>query len=154
MVTATTAGRACPAGRNVTDSARADPQVIPYLLYEDAATALDWLAITFGFTARARRARPDGSVRHAELALDGGGVVMLGSPGPDYRSPARLGGATQLIRVTVTDLQAHRDRAQAAGADVSPVDCGPPGWLSYTVTDPEGHVWYFTQPPAGRPAGR
>lgn len=132
----------------MTGSASAYPQVIPYLLYEDADTALDWLVITFGFAERARDARADGTVRHAELVLDGGGVVMLASPGPDYRSPARLGGATQLIRVTVADLLAYRDRAQAAGADVSPVESGPPGWLSFTVTDPEGHMWYFTQPPA------
>lgn len=133
----------------MTGPVSADPQVIPYLLYEDAGTALDWLVITFGGAVRARHTQADGSVRHAELTLDGGGVVMLGSPGPGYLSPARRGGATALIRVMVADLQAHRDRAQAAGADVSPVDCGPPGWLSYTVTDPEGQVWYFTQPPSG-----
>ncbi len=138
----------------MTANASAYPQVIPYLLYEDAGTALDWLVSTFGFAVRARDARADGTVRHAELALDGGGLVMLASPGPDYRGPARLGGATQLIRVTVADLQAYRDRTQAAGADVSPVESGPPGWLSYTVADPEGHVWYFTQPPAAGSAGR
>jgi uncharacterized glyoxalase superfamily protein PhnB len=125
----------------------ADPQVIPYLLYEDAAAALDWLVITFGFRVRARDARPDGSVRHAEVVLDRGGVVMLGSPGPGFHSPGRQGRATQMVRITVADVRRHRARAQSAGAEASALESGPPGWTSYTVADPEGHEWYFTQPP-------
>ena len=133
----------------MTDSLAADPQVIPYLLYEDAVAALDWLTITFGFRVRARDDRPDGSVRHAELVLDRGGVVMLGSPGRGFRGPARLGGATQMVRVIVADVRAHRALSLSAGAEVSPLEPGPPGWTSYSVTDPEGHQWYFTQPPPG-----
>jgi hypothetical protein len=69
----------------VTDEKITDPQVIPYLLYADAGAAMDWLVKTFGFTVRARDARQDGTVRHGELQLDGGGVIMMGSagPGPD-----------------------------------------------------------------------
>jgi len=76
----------------VVDEETSDPQVIPYLLYADAGAALDWLAAAFGFTVRRRDARKDGIVRHAELQLDRGGVIMLGSPGPGYRGPASLGG--------------------------------------------------------------
>jgi uncharacterized glyoxalase superfamily protein PhnB len=122
----------------------ADPQVIPYLLYADAGAAVDWLVSTFGFTCRARLIRPDGTVRHAELVLDRGGVIMVGSPGDGYLPPARLGGTTQLIRITVTDLRGHRDRT-GASADASAIESGPPGWISYSVTDPEGHQWYFTE---------
>jgi hypothetical protein len=32
----------------------ADPQVVPYLLYEDAGSAMDWLIRAFGFVERAR----------------------------------------------------------------------------------------------------
>jgi methylated-DNA-[protein]-cysteine S-methyltransferase len=70
--------------------------VIPYLLYADAGAAMDWLVKTFGFTVRARDARQDGTVRHGELQLDGGGVIMVGSAGPGYQGPARLGGATPM----------------------------------------------------------
>jgi hypothetical protein len=49
--------------------------------------AMDWLV-------RTRDARPDGTVRHGELQLDGGGVIMVGSAGPGYQGPARIGGAT------------------------------------------------------------
>jgi PhnB protein len=122
-----------------------DPQVIPYLLYEDAGGALDWLAGTFGFSVRARSQRPDGTVRHGELQLDRGGVIMVGSPGPGFRGPAARGGATQLIRVAVTDLSGLRERVLASGAKASPIEPGAPGWLAFSVTDPAGHEWYFTQ---------
>jgi uncharacterized glyoxalase superfamily protein PhnB len=125
--------------------AEEDPQVIPYLLYEDAGAAMDWLAETFGFAVRARDQRADGTVRHGELQLDRGGVVMVGSPGPGYHGPAARGGATQLVRVVVTDLPGQRERALARGAQASPIEPGPPGWLAFSVTDPEGHEWYFTQ---------
>ena len=99
----------------------ADPQVVPSLLYEDAGTAMDWLIAVFGFTERVRDRQGDGTVRHGELLLDNGGVIMLGSPGGAFRGPARLGGVTQLQCITVTDLMAHRERAQAAGAEASEV---------------------------------
>jgi len=119
--------------------------VIPYLLYADAGAAMDWLVKAFGFTAVVRNARTDGTVRHGELQVDGGGVIMLGSAGPGYAGPRQLGGVTQLVRITVTDLKAHRDRTKAALGVASEMQDGPPGWQSYTVQDPEGHEWYFTQ---------
>jgi uncharacterized glyoxalase superfamily protein PhnB len=123
----------------------ADPQVIPYLLYADAGAAMDWLVATFGFTARVRDTRPDGNVRHGELRLDRGGIIMVGSAGPDFQGPGRLGGVTQLVRITVTGLKAHRDRTKAAFAEASEIQARPPGWQSYSVHDPEGHQWYFTE---------
>jgi uncharacterized glyoxalase superfamily protein PhnB len=123
-----------------------DPQVVPYLLYADAGAAMDWLVKVFAFTERARDKSTDGTVRHAELLLDGGGVIMLGSAGPDFRGPAKLGEVAQLLCITVTDLLAHRDRARAAGASVSEVGLRAKTARSYTVDDPEGHRWYFSEP--------
>jgi len=125
---------------------RPDPQVVPYLLYADAGAAMDWLIKVFGFTERARDTSRDGNVRHAELLLDDGGVIMLGSPGPDFRGPAQLGAVTQLLCITITDLPAHRERAQAAGASVSEIGMRTNRARSYTVDDPEGHRWYFSEP--------
>ncbi len=123
-----------------------DPQVVPYLLYEDADAAMDWLIRVFGFTERARDRLSDGTVRHGELLLDNGGVIMLGSPGADFRGPAKLGEVTQLQCITITDLLAHRDRAQTAGAVVSDISIRADRARSYTVDDPEGHRWYFSEP--------
>jgi uncharacterized glyoxalase superfamily protein PhnB len=123
-----------------------DPQVVPYILYADAGTAMDWLIKVFAFTERARDKNGDGTVRHGELLLDNGGVIMVGSPGADFRGPAKLGGVTQLQCITITDLAAHRERAQAAGASVSEIGIRANRARSYTVEDPEGHSWYFSEP--------
>ena len=123
-----------------------DPQVVPYLLYADAGAAMDWLIKTFAFTERVRDKRSDGAVRHAELLLDSGGVIMLGSPGPGFRGPRELGEVTQMLCITVTDVPAHRDRAEAAGATVSEISIRANQARSYTVDDPEGHRWYFGEP--------
>ena len=124
----------------------ADPQVVPYLLYENAGAAMDWLISAFGFTERARDRLTDGTVRHGELALDDGGVIMLGSAGADFRGPAKLGEVTPLQCITITDLLAHRAHAQAAGADVSDISVRAGRARSYTSDDPEGHRWYFSEP--------
>lgn len=123
-----------------------DPQVVPYLLYEDAGAAMDWLIRAFSFTERVRDRQSDGTVRHGELLLDDGGVIMLGAPGADFRGPAKLGEITQLQCITITDLLAHRERALAAGADVSEISIRANRAHSYTVDDPEGHRWYFSEP--------
>jgi uncharacterized glyoxalase superfamily protein PhnB len=124
----------------------ADPQIIPYLLYEDAGAAMDWLIRVFGFTERARDPHSNGTVRHGELMLDNGGVIMLGSPGAGFRGPAKLGEVTQLQCITIADVPAHRERAEAAGADVSEISMRASRARSYTVDDPEGHRWYFSEP--------
>jgi uncharacterized glyoxalase superfamily protein PhnB len=123
-----------------------DPQVIPYLLYADAGAAMDWLIGAFGFTERVRDHQDDGTMRHGELLLGDGGVIMLGSPGADFRGPAMLGEVTQLQCITITDLVAHRERAQDAGANVSEIAIRANRAHSYTVDDPEGHRWYFSEP--------
>ena len=56
--------------------------------YEDVGAAVDWLSNAFGFRESGERfSDGDGRVTHAELSLDGA-TVMLGWPGPEYRSPA------------------------------------------------------------------
>ena len=44
------------------------------------------------------------------------------------------------------DVPAHRDRARAAGAAVSEVSTRVGQARSYSVDDPEGHRWYFSEP--------
>jgi uncharacterized glyoxalase superfamily protein PhnB len=123
----------------------ADPQVVPYLFYEDAGAAMDWLIRAFGFTERVRDRQSDGTVRHGELLTGNGGVIMLGSPGSGFRGPAKLGEVTQLQCITITDLVTHRERAQTAGAEVSEISRRAGRANGYTVDDPEGHRWYFSE---------
>jgi PhnB protein len=117
--------------------------ITPYLLYEDGAAAMDFLTRAFGFEEVLRSHSPEGRMWHGELRL-GDGHVYLGEPGGDFRSPKRLGGATVAVHVYVDDVDAHYERAQAAGAEVKgePVD-RPYGDRAYQVVDPEGHSWFF-----------
>lgn len=121
------------------------PRISPYLYYEDVAGALDWLARAFGLRERTRMEGPDGGIRHAEMEC-ADGLVMLGCPGPDYRSPKRLGGVTQSLYVYVDDVDKHFRQARECGAVIleQPADQFY-GDRRYGAQDPEGHHWFFAQ---------
>jgi uncharacterized glyoxalase superfamily protein PhnB len=124
---------------------RGYPQIAPYLLYEDPAAALEWLARAFGFRERFRHVVDEGRIDHAEMEFRSG-LIMLARPGSDYRSPRDLGGATVVIHVYVDDIDAHTARAREAGATIvsEPTD-KPYGTIQYAAEDPEGHVWLFSE---------
>jgi uncharacterized glyoxalase superfamily protein PhnB len=119
-------------------------RVTPYLLYENPAAALEWLAGAFGFRERFRH-EFEGLINHAEMEYDGG-QIMLACPGRDYRSPRRLGGATMLTHIYVDALQEHYERAKAAGAEIRTEPAEKPyGTVQYSAIDPEGHLWLFSE---------
>ena len=132
-----------------------NPSVIPYLSYEDGVAALEWLSKAFGFSERVRMLSPEGRLSHGEMET-GGGLIMLATPTPDYRSPKRHRETCEQARkwssvplvidgvaVYVDDLDAHFERARASGAAIltEPED-GPPG-RRYRAEDLEGHRWFF-----------
>ena len=120
-------------------------RIAPYLLYEDVAGALAWLSAAFGFTERLRFTDESGNVTHAEMTL-GGGSVMMGDPGPDYASPRRSGCLSAQVHVYVDDLDAHFERAQAAGAEIVAEPAEQPyGDRRYDARDVEGHLWSFAE---------
>jgi len=118
-------------------------RVTPYLLYRDCDAAIEFLTGTLGFNEKVRMAGQDGKTNHAELELEGG-LVMLGNPGVDYRSPNELGGRTQLTYVYIDDVDAHYERAKASGAQIEREPATQfYGDRTYGVHDPEGHSWSF-----------
>ena len=92
--------------------------IAPYLLYEDVEGAMDFLARAFGFEEVLRYTGGEGYVSHAEMRI-GDGVIYMGDPGDDYRGPAKLGGVTVAIHVSVDDADALCERAKAAGAQIT-----------------------------------
>jgi uncharacterized glyoxalase superfamily protein PhnB len=118
--------------------------ITPYLLYEDAGAAIDWLSRAFGFREMERIENEDGTVGHAELEVGGGATVFLGGPGGDYRSPKRLGTRTAFVYLYVEDVDAHCSFAREAGAEIveEPAD-QPYGDRRYAAADREGQHWYF-----------
>ncbi len=123
--------------------------VIPGLRYADAAAAIDWLCRAFGFELHLVVPEEDGLIAHAQLTF-GNGMIMLGSVRADrygemIRQPSDIGGAeTQAPYVIVDNVDAHYERAKAAGATIvlEPEDQSYGGRL-YTCRDLEGHLWNF-----------
>lgn len=118
--------------------------ITPYLYYEDVGEALKFLAKAFGFQEHGPQMKgADGKINHASTKL-GDDVVMMGHPGAAYRSPKRLGQATQSLYVNVDDVDKHFARARKAGAKIieEPADTAY-GHRRYGAEDLEGHQWYF-----------
>ena len=89
-------------------------EIIPYIFYRDVPTALEWLTRAFGFTEELRHATPSGM--HAQMTLDGQRIMMgQGSKEWGMLSPHETKSATQGTFVYLADVDAHYERARAAG---------------------------------------
>lgn len=119
--------------------------IVPYVLYEDVPAALEFLERAFGFTEVLRYTGDDGVVNHAEARL-GDGVLMMGHPGPEYRNPRTTGADHVMLVADVDDVDAHFERAKAAGANIlaEPKDEFY-GDRTYRAEDAEGYRWQFGQ---------
>jgi uncharacterized glyoxalase superfamily protein PhnB len=120
--------------------------ITPYLLYEDGEAAIDFLTRAFGFREVERQIGGAGGL-HAELELGpGGGRIYLGQPPGDFRNPEVVG-RTSSLYVLVDEVDAHHDRARAAGAEITEeLNDLPFGHRRYGCVDPQGHEWFFAQP--------
>lgn len=135
-------------------------RIVPFIGYEDAAGAIDWLTHAFGFVENEsqRYTEEDGRVTHAELSLQGA-TIYLANPTPEYVSPRRHRQECEAMRhaldnpyvvdghfVEVDDVDAHFERASAAGATILRALEEPGhGYRIYTAEDPEGHRWMLGQ---------
>lgn len=119
--------------------------ITAYLLYRDAGAAVDWLEEVFGLSRDEVLTGADGRVQHASMKL-GKALLMLGSPGPDFKGPRALGAVTQNLYVDIDDVDAHYARAVRAGARIiEEPKVTPYGARRYGAEDLEGHQWYFAQ---------
>lgn len=140
---------------------RTRQSVVPHISYENVGAAVEWLTRAFGFEEHPeeRYTNGDGRVTHAELEI-GGGIVMLGWPGPEYRGPTRHAETcaeahawlsvpwnVDGIMVYVNDVDAHFERARAAGATILREPTGEEYGRLYNAADLEGHRWMFMQTP-------
>jgi uncharacterized glyoxalase superfamily protein PhnB len=121
------------------------PRVVPELVYQDVAAALNWLSRVFGFREILRHTLDNGQVGHADMDSGRGGVVMLTSARGELRSPGD-GHACKKVIVFVDDLDRHFAAVEEAGVETlhGPTD-KPWGLRQYLVKDPEGHMWEFSQ---------
>jgi uncharacterized glyoxalase superfamily protein PhnB len=106
--------------------------VIPQLGYRDVTEASRWLCDAFGFTVRLQIAN-----HRVQMNVGDGAMVVT-------EAAAGAGRGSMLIRVASVDD--HHARATAHGARVvNPPADHPYGERQYTVEDPGGHHWTFTQ---------
>ena len=129
---------------------RRRPTVVPQLPYEDIRAALSFLERAFGFREipSSRLEGADGVLHHA-LVEFGDGVIGIGTQGAHGAiSPKSAGIESQYISVYVDDVDAHYQRALAAGAQIAR---GLRDHRAYEALDVEGHRWRFLQRPREAP---
>jgi PhnB protein len=119
------------------------PRVMPYLIVDGAAAAIDFYTSVLGATERMRMSGPDGRIGHAELQLDGS-VIMLADENQamGIRGPRSIGGTPVTLHVYVDDADGAFDRAMNAGAtSLRPIENQFYGDRSGQFEDPFGHRW-------------
>jgi uncharacterized glyoxalase superfamily protein PhnB len=132
------------------------PRISSALYYDDPRAAIDWLCRAFGFEVRLLVEGDGGRVEHSELTFGEGLIMVAGTTKterfPHARSPSQVGGGnTQNMMLYVDDVEAHCQRARAAGAtvthDLQTHDYGGEYWADrgYECRDVGGHHWWVMQ---------
>jgi uncharacterized glyoxalase superfamily protein PhnB len=114
--------------------------IYPTTRYTGARAAIAHLTDVFGLTQEMVATADDGSIGHAELSWDGG-VVLLGTRS---QPPGDFDTGRAVLYLRVDDVDAHHDRAVAAGAEIiSGLAEQPYGSREYAARDPEVNVCSF-----------
>jgi PhnB protein len=75
-------------------------RIVPYLLVDGAATAIEFYAAAFGAQELYRLPMPDGKIGHAEIVVNGAPVFLADAPddmpGPGA-NPRRLGASSVML---------------------------------------------------------
>jgi len=116
--------------------------VLPHVTYRDLTEAIAWLSDAFGFREHYRYGEP---LSGAQVHL-GNACIMLNQEREGRSSPAQLGYGTQSLTVFVEDVEAHFQRAKAAGAKIleEPHETVY-GEFQYAAEDLDGHHWLFSR---------
>lgn len=123
--------------------------LIPHLVIDGCAKAIEFYKKAFGAEEVARIAAPDGKrIMHAELQI-GSSVVFLADDFPEFcggksEAPTSLKGTPVTMHHYVPDCDAAIQRAEAAGATVL-MPAGDAFWGDRygAIVDPFGHKWSF-----------
>lgn len=138
-----------------TRTERPDPfahPLVPHLIVDGAAAAIDFYVEAFGARELMRLPGPDGRLVHGCVEILGIPVMLMdANPEWDTRGPADLGGTPVVLHLTVEDVDLAFARAVAAGATVR----AEPQVMFWgdrysVVQDPFGHAWAIATP--GEPA--
>ncbi|MGH7836500.1 MAG: VOC family protein, partial [Candidatus Binataceae bacterium] len=115
--------------------------ILPHIVYQDLVGAIAWLGAAFGFREHYRYGAPNGAQVHL-----GNAWMMLRQAREGSASPAKLGYGTRSLTVFIEDVEAHYQRAKAAGAKiVEEPNTTEYGEFQYGAEDLEGHHWLFAR---------
>lgn len=120
--------------------------ITPYLIFADAAKAIEFYQQAFGAVELFRMPTPDGKVAHAEIKI-GNAPLMLAGEYPDmgYHGIQHYGGSPVSIMLYVEDCDALFHQAVSAGATVKQeLKDQFYGDRSGSVTDPFGYSWHIS----------
>jgi PhnB protein len=123
------------------------PSIVPQLPYEDIRAGLAFLENAFGFreVPNSRMVSRDGVLLHSYVEV-GDSMIGVGGQGAHGAVSPKSGGvASQYISVYIRDIDAHYQRALAAGARVARELHDSRDYHAYEALDLEGHRWRFLQ---------
>jgi uncharacterized glyoxalase superfamily protein PhnB len=114
--------------------------IIPVLIYDDLEKATDWLCLTFGF-----RPRWKAENHRAQLSFDGGTIAISEQQDKSRGAQVQRPAAHSLL-CRIADVNTHYAHCLELGAKIiqPPADF-PYGERQYSVQDPGGHIWTFSQ---------
>jgi uncharacterized glyoxalase superfamily protein PhnB len=139
----------------MTDTPILMPGLIPHIVCDGAADAIEFYKQAFGATELMRMPGQDGRLMHAAIQLNGA-VVMMVDENKEFGmlGPKTLGGSPVTLHLTVPDADAAIAKAQKAGATVK-MPAADMFWGDRygMVIDPWGHNWSIAHPLANRPTG-
>ena len=125
------------------------PNLLPLIRYRDPARSIEWLCEALGFEKQRVVTRDDGGLSYAHLSF-GGSLIMVTSigdavSGDDIKLPDKIGRPqAQSCYFVVRDVNAHYDKAKAAGAEiVLDIKVYEHGGCRYSCRDLEGQIWNF-----------
>jgi uncharacterized glyoxalase superfamily protein PhnB len=119
-------------------------RIIPLLVYKDIPAAHDFLVNAFGFEAGGVERNAEGQPVHGEVRA-GDVTIWLHRVTAEHNLDSSAISSGGLV-VHVDDVDAHYERALAAGAQIdSEPQNQPYGQREYGACDPEGHrCWFAT----------
>lgn len=117
--------------------------VIPYLVVDGAAEAIEFYTKALGAVEVMRMPAPGGKIGHAEIRI-GDSHVMLADEHPEmgFLGPKTIGGSPVSIMIYVPDVDARFRAALELGAtQLKPLEDQFYGDRLGGITDPFGHTW-------------
>ena len=126
------------------------PKLVPHLVVDDAAAALDFYAKAFGAEEMVRMPGPGGKLIHACMQINDA-MVFLNDDFPEFNdgkssTPTALGGSSVTIHLHGPDVEGRSQRAVDAGATVvNPLEDQFWGDRYGVLRDPFGHLWSLAE---------